>query len=63
MARAPTKISPPKSLAVLFPRGLTTAPAVSYFSFFFGPQKIENTREGRAAKPRGTRAEAPPFYH
>ena len=35
MARAPTKISPPKSLAVRFPRGLTTAPAVSYFSFFF----------------------------
>ena len=62
MARAPTKISPPKSLVVRFPRGLTTAPAVSYFSFFC-QQKIENTREGRAAKPRGTRAEAPPFYH
>ena len=62
MARAATKISPPKSLAVRFARGLTTAPAVSYFSFFY-PQKIENTREGRAAKARGTRAAAPPSYH
>ena len=57
MARAPTKISPPKSLAVRFVRSLTTAPAVSYFSFFLYTEDREHawgesgeTREERGRK-------------